>query len=103
VSPAWFSWVGQATSLDLLLEVGAAALHGDATRLAARFCEAVDLPFAGSAIVSAAADDSVPQRLDRADIAASVRAGRLRLSFHVSTSDEDVDRAAEVLAGHLRP
>jgi selenocysteine lyase/cysteine desulfurase len=32
-----------------------------------------------------------------------VRAGRLRLSFHVSTGEEDVDRAAEVLAGHLRP
>jgi selenocysteine lyase/cysteine desulfurase len=103
VSPAWFSWVGQATSLGLLLEVGAPALYAHATRLAARFCAAVDLQFDGSAIVSAAADDTVPERLVRADIAASVRAGRLRLSFHLSTSDEDVDRAAEALAGHLSP
>jgi selenocysteine lyase/cysteine desulfurase len=103
VSPAWFSWVGQATSLGLLREVGVPALHAHATRLADRFCAAVDLPFDGSAIVSAAADDAVPQLLERADIAASVRAGRLRLSFHVSTGEEDVDRAAEVLAGHLRP
>lgn len=103
VSPAWFSWAGQVASLSLLEEVGVAALHAHATRLAARFCAAVDLPYTGSAIVSAAADDQVPQLLERAGIAASTRAGRLRLAFHVSTREQDVDHAADVLAGHLRP
>ena len=36
-----------------------------------------------------------------ADIAGSARAGRLRLSFHLCADEEDVDRAADVLAGHL--
>ncbi len=103
VSPAWFSWVGQAASLALLLEVGIPALHEHATRLARRFCEATDLPVTGSAIVAAAADDRVPALLAEHRIAAATRAGRLRLSFHVSTTAADVDRAAAVLAGHLRP
>lgn len=102
LSPAWHSWVGQAASLSLLHDVGVDALHAHATRLARRFCETTDLPFTGSAIVSAHADGEVPALLERERIAASTRAGRLRLSFHVSTGDDDVDHAAGVLAGHLR-
>lgn len=101
VSPAWHSWVGQAASLSFLLEVGVPALHAHATAMAERFCTAVDLPFSGSAIVSVRADGKVPGLLADADIAAATRAGRLRLSFHVSTSEADVDRAADVLAGHV--
>jgi selenocysteine lyase/cysteine desulfurase len=103
ISPAWFSWVGQAASLTLLLEVGVPALYEHATRLARRFCEATDLPFAGSAIVAAEADERVPALLAEQGIAAATRAGRLRLSFHVSTTAAEVDHAASVLAGHLRP
>lgn len=103
LSPAWHSWVGQATSLELLAEVGVPALHAHATALAARFCAATGLPDPGSAIVAAATDDEVAALLQRAGIVAATRAGRLRLSFHVSTTEADVDRAAEVLDGHLRP
>ncbi|MFA9446729.1 aminotransferase class V-fold PLP-dependent enzyme [Egicoccus sp. AB-alg6-2] len=101
VSPAWQAWVGQAASLELLTEVGVEALHAHACAMSRRFCDAVGLPYADSAIVSAVADDDVPERLRRAGIVAANRAGRLRLSFHVSTSETDVDRAAEALAGHL--
>lgn len=107
LSPAWHAWVGQATSLQLLGEVGVPALHAHATDLAARFREAVEVPASGladgSAIVSVAADDEVPDLLVAHAIKASTRAGRLRLSFHVSNRIEDVDRAAEVLRGHLGP
>jgi selenocysteine lyase/cysteine desulfurase len=103
LSPAWLSWVGQAASLGLLLEVGSETLHGHATRAARRFCEAVELPFTGSAIVSAGADEEVPALLRERGIQAATRAGRLRLSFHVSTTAADVDDAAQVLRGHLRP
>jgi selenocysteine lyase/cysteine desulfurase len=103
VSPAWFSWVGQAVSLELLLEVGIEALYAHATRSAARFCEALGLPVTGSAIVATAADEQVPAILARHRIAASTRAGRLRLAFHVSTTASEVERAADVLAGHLYP
>jgi selenocysteine lyase/cysteine desulfurase len=103
VSPAWFSWVGQAASLALLLEVGSPALYDHATRLARRFCVATDLPFTGSAIVAAEADEQVPALLAEHRIVAATRAGRLRLSFHVSTTAGDVEHAAAVLTGHLRP
>ena len=102
VSPAWLPWVGAVPSLELLTEVGTAALHAHAVHLAQRFCAGVDLPHAGSAIVSAIADDEVPALMRAAGIVGVTRAGRLRLSFHVSTSEADVDRAIEVLAGHLR-
>jgi len=103
VSPAWHAWVGAAPALDLLTEVGAPALHAHALGLAERFRAALDLPSASSAVVSTTADDEVAGLMDRAGIIGAVRAGRLRLSFHVSTSEGDTDRAAEVLRGHLRP
>jgi len=61
------------------------------------------LPWTGSAIVSAAADGTVPDRLAAAGIAAATRAGRLRLSFHVCNDEDDLDRAVATLAGHVRP
>jgi selenocysteine lyase/cysteine desulfurase len=101
VSPAWHSWVGQAAALDLLLEVGPEALHAHAVGLADRFRSAVGLPPACSAIVSLATHGDLSATVREAGIAAAVRAGRLRLSFHVNNSVADVDRAAEVLAGRV--
>ncbi len=103
LSPAWHSWVAAAPALDLLTEVGPAALHANAVGLAARFREATGLPHGDSAILSVHADERVPDLMRSAGIIGSVRAGRLRLSFHVSTTERDVDRAADVLAGHLQP
>lgn len=103
LSPAWHSWVAAAPALDLLTEVGPAALHANAVGLADRFREATGLPSGDSAIVSVRADELVPDLMRSAGIVGSVRAGRLRLSFHVSTSEGDADRAANALAGHLRP
>jgi len=102
VSPVWHAWVGAAPALDLLTGIGSGALNAHAVGLAERFCAAVGLPPAGSAIVSAVADDDVPRLMAEARIVGSVRAERLRLAFHVSTSEDDADRAAEVLRGHLR-
>jgi selenocysteine lyase/cysteine desulfurase len=102
LSPAWLSWVGQAASLQLLLEVGPETLHAHGTGLARRFCEALDLPFAGSAIVSVGADEEVPAILAETGIVAATRAGKLRLAFHVSTTKADVDRAVGALRGHVR-
>src|SRR5437867_1547308 len=52
-SPAWFSWVGAAPALELLLEVGVAAIHDHDVALANRFREGLGLPASDSAIVSA--------------------------------------------------
>lgn len=101
VSPAWLAWVGAAPALELLAGVGTEALCAHALMMANRFCAAAGLPPTSSAIVSVAADEAAPERMEHASVRGSVRAGRLRLSFHVSTTAADVDRALEALAGHV--
>ena len=101
VSPAWHAWVGAAPSIALLAELGAPALHRHATGLAARFRAGLDLPPGDSAIVSLAVDDGTPVALGDGKVAAAVRAGRLRLSFHLYNDEADVDHAVEVLRPHL--
>jgi selenocysteine lyase/cysteine desulfurase len=101
LSPVWHSWVAAAPALELLADLGTDALHTHAVDLAARFCAGVDLPAVGSGIVSLAVDDHAARAMHAARIVGSVRAGRLRLSFHVSTSEQDVDHAIEVLRQHV--
>ncbi|MFJ8941532.1 aminotransferase class V-fold PLP-dependent enzyme [Streptomyces sp. NPDC102365] len=102
VSPAWHSWVAQAPALDLLTAIGPAVLHAHTLGLANRFRAAVGLPPGDSAIVSVAADPSTPRRLERAGVIGSVRAGRLRLAFHVNNTTIDADRAADAVACHVQ-
>lgn len=97
VSPVWHSWVGQAPALDLLTSVGTATLHEHALGLANRFRAALDLPPGDSAIVSLPLVADAGERLRRAGVMASVRAGRLRLSFHVNNTADDVERVAAAL------
>lgn len=101
VSPAWLAWVGAAPALELLADVGPSALHAHALGLANRFRAGVGLPEGDSAIVSVATDEQVPELVRAAGVVGSVRVGRLRLSFHVSTGTDDVDRAVTALAGHV--
>jgi selenocysteine lyase/cysteine desulfurase len=101
ISPAWFSWVGAATSLDLLSDVGIDVLHAYDVGLANRFRAGVGMAPSNSAIVSAVADSDVPDLMRAANIVGATRAGRLRLSFHLSTTEQDVDTAIKILAGHI--
>lgn len=59
------------------------------------------LPPGDSAIVSVPVADGTAQRLRDGGVVASVRAGRLRCAFHLSTGDDDVDKAAALLAPHV--
>jgi selenocysteine lyase/cysteine desulfurase len=89
--------VGTAPALELLADVGVAAVGGHDLMLADRFRAGLGLPSGDSAIVSV----DVPgaeQRLAAAGIRAAVRGGRLRASFHLYTTEADVDRALEALA-----
>lgn len=101
VSPAWHSWIGALPALELIRDLGIDAIHRHDVGLANRFRAAVGLPVGDSAIVSAVADDEVPERMAAHGIGAAMRAGRLRLSFHLYNDAADADRAAEALAGHL--
>lgn len=90
-----------APALELLEEVGPAALHAHALGLANRFRDGVGAPAGDSAIVALAVDGGAEQALRAARVVGSTRAGRLRLAFHVSTGPDDVDRAVRALRPHL--
>lgn len=102
VSPAWHCWVAAAPALELLAEVGTRELHRNALDLANRFRAGVGLYPGDSAIVSLDVDERAEPAMRRANVVAASRAGRLRLSFHISTTESDVDHAIEVLRPHLR-
>lgn len=101
VSPAWHAWIAAAPAVTLLADVGVRALHEHALGLANRFRSGLGLPPGDSAIVSLAVDAEAPEAMAASGVIGAVRAGRTRLSFHISTAERDVDRALEVLASHV--
>lgn len=103
VSPAWAPWVGTDASLGFLLDVGIGELHEHALAVSRAFASAAGLPDPMSAIVSL---DAVPGQADRmAEVvsefraATSLRAGRVRLSFHVHNTTSEVEPFGEALRG----
>lgn len=97
LSPAWGCWVGHVPALDLLLEVGIDRIHAHDLALANAFRDGLGLPAGDSAIVSVPCPPDVPERLAAAGVRAAVRAGRVRLSFHLYNSGSDVDAVLRAL------
>ncbi len=98
LSPAWFSWVGAAPALEVLLSVGIERIHAHDVALANRFRGGLGLPPGTSAIVAVEAPGA-ERRLARAGIRAATRAGWLRASFHLYNTEADVDAALAALLG----
>jgi selenocysteine lyase/cysteine desulfurase len=98
VSPAWFSWVGTAPALELLEKIGIEQVRAHDVALADRFRAGLGLPPGGSAIVSTTVEGAA-EKLERAGIRAATRAGALRASFHLYSSEADVDAALTALVG----
>jgi selenocysteine lyase/cysteine desulfurase len=96
ISPAWLAWVGTVPALDLLDEVGIAAIHRHDLGLANALRARLGLPSGDSAIVTVTAEGS-QERLRAAGVKASVRAGAVRLSFHLHNTESDVDAVARAL------
>lgn len=96
ISPAWLNWVATAPALDLINEVGVPAINAYDVDLANRFRAGLGLPPGNSAIVSLDVPGAA-ERLDAAGIRAAVRGGRLRASFHLYTTTDDVDAAVAAL------
>ncbi len=96
ISPAWLSWAGTVPALELLAEVGIAAIHRHDLALANALRGRLGLAAGDSAIVTVAADGGL-ERLRTAGIKASVRAGAVRLSFHLHNTEADVDAVARAL------
>jgi len=96
VSPAWTCWAGTAPSLELIDELGPAAIGAHDLALAARLRTGLGMPPSDSAIVIADHPDA-EARLRRAGVKASVRAGRVRLSCHLPATVDDIDLALTAL------
>ncbi len=102
VSPVWHAWVSAGPAVELLAGLGAPALYEHSVGVANRFRAGLGLSPGGSAIVSLAVDDRAAAALQQAAVVASVRAGRLRLAFHLCNDERDADHAVEVLRRHVR-
>ena len=98
ISPAWFDWVATAPTLEVVEQVGVSAIGAHNVALANRFLTGLGQPPGDSAIVTV----DVPgaeQKLAAAGVRAAVRAGRVRASFHVYSTEADVDLALDALRG----
>jgi selenocysteine lyase/cysteine desulfurase len=97
ISPAWLAWVGTVTSLELVAEIGVAAIHDHDVALANELRSHLGLPPSNSAMVSLGAPGAA-DALRTAGIRASDRAGRARLCFHIYNDEQDVAAAAAALS-----
>ena len=97
LSPAWFAWVGTAPALELIEELGVAAIGAHDVGLAARLRAAAGVPENGSAIVSLPLGEASSERLRAAGVRFSVRDGRARISFHLYNDEDDLDRVLAAL------
>jgi len=96
ISPAWHVYEGTAPALELVEELGVAAINEHNVRLANRFLTGLGRSPGDSAIVTVDVAGA-QERLARAGIRAAVRAGRVRASFHAYSTDADVDAALTAL------
>ena len=88
---------GTEPALRVINEIGVETIHEHDLRLANRFREGLGQPPGDSAIVTSDVADA-PEKLAKAGIMAAARAGRLRASFHVYNTEQDVDAALEALS-----
>ncbi len=102
LSPAWPAWVGAEPALQLLADIGPAAIGDHNRALANRFRAGLGLEPQDSAIVSIEMDSAMgdpAQRLTSAGIKFAGRDGRMRFSFHLYNTIDDVDTALAALSG----
>ncbi|MBC3190817.1 aminotransferase class V-fold PLP-dependent enzyme [Pseudonocardia sp. C8] len=95
-APVWFAQAGSAVTVPWLASLDPEALRAHCVGLADGLRERLGMPPAGSAIVSVRAGGAA-ERLAAAGIAAAVRDGAVRLSFHLANTGSDVELAARVL------
>lgn len=96
LSPGWLAWVGTAAALRFIKSVGVEAIHAHNVSLANEFRSRLGLSADDSAIVSldlpSTSNEDLLKKLNT-----SMRAGRLRVAFHLYNQPEDVDLLVEAL------
>jgi selenocysteine lyase/cysteine desulfurase len=95
-SPSWVSAIGAGAALPWLAGLDRAAVHAHTVGLANRLRIALGMPEVDSAIVSIPVAGAA-ERLQEAGIRAAVRAGAVRVGFHLYNTDDDLDRLLDAL------
>jgi len=101
LSPTWFSVLGAGLTLPWLASLDRAAVQAHTVGLANRLRAELSLPQQDSAIVSLPVDgapDELRDRLAGAGVRAAVRAGGVRVGFHLYNDDNDLDRLLDALS-----
>ena len=97
-SPAWFAAFGAGLTMPWLASLDRRAVEAHCLGLAARLRAEFGLPPLDSAIVSLPFGHAA-EKLRAAGIRASVRAGAVRVGFHLYNTDDDLQRLLDALAG----
>jgi selenocysteine lyase/cysteine desulfurase len=100
VSLAWHPWVGAVESLRFLNAIPAEERFSWTTGLATAFAERMGVDPTGSSFLCVPVRvplDELRRTLAEADVAAAIRQGEARISFHVYNTAADVDYVAGVL------
>lgn len=104
VSPAWLSWVGTRTSLEVLLGLTEQVRRRHGADLADALRERLGQAPEGRPVLSLPdPDGSLLPALQQAGCTAAARAGRVRLAFHLWNDVDDVHRVADALAATGTP
>ena len=96
MSPTWFSALGAGLALPWLASLDRDAVQAHCLGLANRLRVELDLPQQDSAIVSIPIEGAA-DKLQRAGIRASIRAGAIRVGFHLYNNENDLDRLFDAL------
>jgi hypothetical protein len=97
-SPAWFGVLGAGLTLPWLASLDRGEVEAHCVGLAARLRAEIELPPIDSAIVSLPFADAA-DKLRSAGLMASVRAGAVRVGFHLYNTEDDLQRLLDALAG----
>jgi selenocysteine lyase/cysteine desulfurase len=100
VSLAWHAWVGALESLRFLNAIPAEERRSWTVSLASDLAGRLGVEPTGSSFLGVPVRvslDELTKHLAEADVAAAVRAGEVRISFHVYNTQADVDYVADVL------
>jgi selenocysteine lyase/cysteine desulfurase len=95
-SPVWLAHTGAAAALPWLADLDLAAVRAHCAGLADTVRKGLGIPPAGSAIVAVHRPDAA-EKLAAAGVVSSVRAGAIRLAFHLYNTDDDAARVLDAL------
>ncbi|MCV7132196.1 aminotransferase class V-fold PLP-dependent enzyme [Mycobacterium hodleri] len=100
-SPAWFGVFGAGLTMPWLASLNRREVEAHCVGLATRLRAEYDLPPVDSAIVALPFADAAQAagRLTAAGIRASIRAGAVRVGFHLYNTEDDLQALLDALAG----